>query len=244
MNNLIKINSQTIKSTELVEIINDFRKQEGNKTELQHYDFMKKIKKELETLKNIGIEGQGNFSESSYINLQNKKQPCFELTRDGMLEMLNSESAFVRFKTIEYINKLEKKVKKPLSSMDTLRLQYQVLEEHEGKLNRLDIKVDDLENNMPLFNVECKEIQALVRKTGMRILGGYHSKAYKDNSLRGKVYADIQHELRREFGVRRYEAIKRCQIEKAKEIISNYKAPTVLKDQIVALNNQISMEVV
>lgn len=28
-----------------------------------------------------------------------------------MLEMLNSESAFVRYKTVEYINKLENKIK-------------------------------------------------------------------------------------------------------------------------------------
>ena len=33
----------TIKSTELVEIINSFRELEG-KSELQHYDFMKKIR--------------------------------------------------------------------------------------------------------------------------------------------------------------------------------------------------------
>lgn len=118
MENVIISNQSTIKSTELVGIINDFRNQEGNKAELQHCDFMKKIKKELETLKNLGIGGQGNFSESSYINSQNKEQPCFELTRDGMLEMLNSESAFVRYKTIEYINKLEEKLKQKDSHLD------------------------------------------------------------------------------------------------------------------------------
>ncbi|WP_051931528.1 hypothetical protein [Clostridium sp. KNHs214] len=97
----------TIKSTDLVEIINKFREVEGGKAELRHDSFMTKIKKELETLKLLGLGGQQNFLESYYINKQNKKQPCFALNRDGMLQMLNSESTYCRYKTIEYINKLE-----------------------------------------------------------------------------------------------------------------------------------------
>lgn len=99
----------TIKSVELVDVINQFRKLEDNKAELKHDDFMKKIKKELEILKNLGIS-LGNFSESTYINTRGKKYPCFEMTRDGMMQMLNSESTLVRYKTIEYINKLEQDV--------------------------------------------------------------------------------------------------------------------------------------
>ena len=91
---------------------------------------------------------------------------------------------------------------------------------------------------MPLFQIDCKEIQALVRKKGIEALGGYKSVAYKDNSLRGKVYSDIQHQIRREFGVSRYEAIKRSQLEMAKEIISNYKVPLVLENEIKLLNEE------
>lgn len=110
----------------------------------------------------------------------------------------------------------------------------------DRKTQEIEDRVNDLEDNMPLFNVECKELQSLVRKIGTRTLGGYGSPAYKDNSLRGKVYADIQHQLKREFGVRRYEAIKRCQLDTAKEIVSKYTAPIVLQDEITSINNQIS----
>ena len=101
----VKLNKGRIKSVDLVILINQFRQIEAESTkkeykELQHYDFMKKIRKELETLKSLGIEGTGNFSESSYYNSQNKKQPCFELNKDGMLQILNSESVLVRYKTI------------------------------------------------------------------------------------------------------------------------------------------------
>lgn len=80
--------------------------------ELRHNDFMTKIKKELEVLKVLNLGGERNFSQSTYISSQNKVQPCFELNRDGMLQMLNSESTLVRYKTIEYINDLEKENRK------------------------------------------------------------------------------------------------------------------------------------
>lgn len=132
------------------------------------------------------------------------------------------------------------KEQKQLSPMEQLRLQYQALEIQEKKIEGVAKKVDDLEANMPLFNVECKELQNLVRKIGTKVLGGYKSPAYCNNSLRGKVYSDIQHQLRREFGIERYEAIKRSQLDTAKKIVESYKAPLVLVNEIGLTNSQIS----
>nr|WP_025775185.1 ORF6C domain-containing protein [Clostridium botulinum] len=110
----------------------------------------------------------------------------------------------------------------------------------DKKTQQIEEKVNNLESNMPLFNVECKELQSLVRKVGTKVLGGYRTPAYKDNSLRGKVYADIQGQLKRQFGVNRYEAIKRMQLETAREILENYTVPIYLQDQIINVNNQVS----
>lgn len=107
----------------------------------------------------------------------------------------------------------------------------------DEKTQEIEEKVNDLESNMPLFNIECKELQALVRKTGIRVLGGYRTPAYRDNSLRGKVYADIQGQLKRQFGVNRYEAIKRMQLETAKEILENYAVPIYIEEQIINANS-------
>ena len=84
--------------------------------------------------------------------------------------------------------------------------------------------------------MELMELQLLVRKKGIEVLGGYRIIAYNNNSLRGKVYSDIQHQIRREFGVVRQEAIKRSQLEMAKEIIINYKVPLVVENEIKLLN--------
>ena len=138
----------------------------------------------------------------------------------------------------QYFINCEKKLKevKKLSPMELMELQFKALKEQEEKIIQVENKVDKLEEDMPLFQIDCKEIQALVRKKGIEALGGYRSIAYNDNSLRGKVYSDIQQQIRREFGVLRYEAIKRSQLEMAKEIIINYKVPLVLENEIKLLN--------
>lgn len=103
-------------------------------------------------------------------------------------------------------------------------------------------KFEEMEKQVlaPQFKLS-KELQALVRKVGTRVLGGYRSQAYKDNSLRGKVYSDIQHQLKREFGIERYEAIKRSQLDTARKIVSEYKVPTVLFNEIFNANSQLIM---
>ena len=138
----------------------------------------------------------------------------------------------------QYFINCEKKLKevKKLSPMELMELQFKALKEQEEKIAQVANKVDKLEEDMPLFQIDCKEMQALVRKKGIEVLGGYRSIAYNNNSLRGKVYSDIQHQIRREFGVSRYEAIKRSQLEMAKEIIINYKVPLVLENEIKLLN--------
>lgn len=140
----------------------------------------------------------------------------------------------------QYFIKCEKKLKevKKLSPMELMELQFRALKEQEEKIVQVEKKVDKLEEDMPLFQIDCKEIQALVRKKGIEALGGYKSIAYNDNSLRGKVYSDIQQQIRREFGVSRYEAIKRSQLEMAKEILSKYKVPLVLENEIKLLNGE------
>ena len=140
----------------------------------------------------------------------------------------------------QYFINCEKKLNevKKLSPMELMELQFKALKEQKEKISQVENRVYKLEEDMPLFQIDCKEIQALVRKKGIEALGGYRSIAYNDNSLRGKVYSDIQQQIRREFGVLRYEAIKRSQLEMAKEIINNYKVPLVLENEIKLLNDQ------
>lgn len=107
-----------ITSVELVDIINEYRRVEGitsgkkddEVTMLKHKSFMTKIRTELKVLESLGLSGGQNILLGSYTDKQNQERPCFSLNRDGMLQMLNSESVYVRYKTTEYINELENKL--------------------------------------------------------------------------------------------------------------------------------------
>ena len=104
-----------------------------------------------------------------------------------------------------------------------------------------DVKdLKDFNDNMPLLLIDCDEVTKKVKSVATRLLG-YETPAYNDRSVSRKVYSDIYAQLKREFGVRSYKAIKRSQLEKAVEIIDNYVLPLVLSDEILFLNNQMKI---
>lgn len=236
MEELIKI---TEKEGQLVvtsrQIAEDFEK--------RHADVIEKIEEFIKTENSV----MTMFIESSYKAGTGKSYKEYLITRDGfsllVMGFTGAKALQWKLKYIEAFNKMETKLKeiKELSPMELMELQFKVLKEQKEKIVQVENKVDKLEEDMPLFQIDCKEIQALVRKKGTEVLGGYRSIAYNDNSLRGKVYSDIQHQIKREFGVTRYEAIKRSQLEKAKEIVNRYRVPLVLEDEIILLNNQIQL---
>lgn len=165
MDNLLCLNNNReirISSIEMVEIINDFRNIERTTIgdsklakPIRHDNFMAKIKKEIEILKSVGLFDEQNFKESTYINKQGKTQPCYSLNRDGMLQMLNSESVLVRFKTIEYINKLEEQLKekdKPKLPSTYLEALEALVESEKQK----QLQAKQLEEQKPLVSFANK----------------------------------------------------------------------------------------
>ena len=102
MNNLaILERKNTVTSLELVEQINFFREQEGNKTELGHNDLLKIIRDEFE--EEISL---GKISQSTYKNDRGREYPMFELTFNQARQVLVRESKFVRKHIMSYIEEL------------------------------------------------------------------------------------------------------------------------------------------
>lgn len=229
---------QTISSREVADMM-----------EVRHCDLLEKIDKINKDFNNGKIRSSKYWIESTYNQSNNgKKNREFQVTKRGC-EFLAHKSTGTKgnlftAKYMDRFSEMEQQLNKPkqLSPMELLKLQYKALEEHEQKIEQVKHELDDYIDNAPLFQVDCKEVQAEVKRKGTKVLGGYRSPAYLDNSLRGKVYADIQRELKRQFGVNRYEAIKRKDYEKALIIISNYEAPFKLQGDIELKNSQIGLE--
>lgn len=113
MNELQVINDEiTMTSVEVTKLINKFRREENNEKVLQHKNFMASIRSELESLEKAGIEvPELNIKLGSYKDKQNQERKCYIMGRSWIMQMCNKESALVRYKTQQYIEALENKIK-------------------------------------------------------------------------------------------------------------------------------------
>lgn len=144
----------------------------------------------------------------------------------------------------KYFIAVEKKYKKayiPASPLEQLQLQAQAILQVNEKVDTVKKELEDFKYDLPLLGVEMDKITNAVKTKGTKILGGKSSNAYKDNSLRAKVYKDIHGEIRRQFGVTTYKAIKRNQCETAIDLVNDYKPPIYLEELTSSENAQQRM---
>lgn len=95
----------TITSVELVDLINQFRIEEDkdNYKPKQHNTLMRDIRNEIEK----GCD-EKYFIKSTYINSQNKQQPCYILSKLGVSRLLNSSRITKDLaQTIEYLKSID-----------------------------------------------------------------------------------------------------------------------------------------
>ncbi|MCD7736867.1 MAG: ORF6C domain-containing protein [Lachnospiraceae bacterium] len=137
----------------------------------------------------------------------------------------------------------------PQSPMELLELHYQAIKQVDGKVNLLSDNLEGVKkefeifkNDMPVLGIEESRITNAVRAQGVKCLGGKESNAYQNKSLRGKLYADIYHQLKRQFGISSYKAIKRNQCDTAVRIVEEYEPPMVLSETIENENAQMTID--
>ena len=214
-------------------ISNNFNRNKDRYTEGKHY-----ICLEGENLRDFKTNHQ--FDESSKINklyLWTEKGAFLHAKSLGTDEAWEVYERLVDF----YFNK--KKPEVPTSTAGQIQLLAQGYTD-------LEKKIDRIENDMPLFGAESDELSAHVKRRGVSILGGKTSEAYKDKTLRKKVYSDIYGQLKREFGLfdddgrtKSYKALKRRDLADAHEFVDCYELPRFLEEEIRDCNAQIRMEV-
>lgn len=129
---------------------------------------------------------------------------------------------------------------KPLSTAEQIQILAKGNVELEQRINSVDKDLQDFKREMPLLAIECQQITDAKNRKVVPLLGGKSSNAYNNASLRGRVYRDMEGQLRREFGVSSYKAIHRNQTDKALEIIESYELPLCLAEQIADENAQIN----
>lgn len=229
----MNIEQKTITSMEVAEMVGK-----------PHNELLKDMRRYAEQLGAVNIPQSDFFRESTYTNSQNKELPCYNVTKKGC-EFIGNKLTGIKGTefTAKYIirfHDMEKQLQAPTSYLEILK---NATLEVSQKIDSVDNDLQTFKQDMPILGIEESKITAAVRKKGVNCLGGKEAPAYQDKSLRGKVYADIYGQLKREFGVDTYKAIKRSQCDTAVSVIEGYELPLVLAEEITYFNNQINLDI-
>lgn len=196
-------------------------------------DVAKRLDEDERTRLNLGRQGETNFITESglYAVILRSDKP--------------NAKKFRKWVTSEVLPSIRKtgSYNKPMTTAEKIHLLAQSDEELTHRVDEVEAEVEELKETMPLLAVDCDRITNAVKAKGVETLGGKDSNSYKNRSLRGRVYADIHREVKRQFGVTTYKAIKRNQCEKAVAFVRNYNVPFVLQEEIAENNAQLNLEV-
>ena len=126
-------------------------------------------------------------------------------------KILDTDKAWEQFDILEetYFNVKHSKTK-ILSPAELLELQLQAIKENENKIDAVNEDLQSFKVDIPLFGNEQYDLQKLVRLKGTSILGGRKSVAYNNKSLRQRLYADLQGEIKRQLLSGPKMKMKRC----------------------------------
>ena len=142
---------------DLCKLINILRKEEKGEEakELRHANLIRSIESEIESLKNLEI-AELNFELGFYIDSQNQIRPCYILNDEGMLQMLNKESAIVRCKTIKLIKELKEENARLQQQLQNQKPQLTL--EQELVWNLYNGGIDAVTAHKKLLELETKEL--------------------------------------------------------------------------------------
>ena len=127
MNELMTMeNVKTMTSIEVAELTNK-----------RHDNIIRDIKDEISKLGQD--RGQLIFEEIEYLDNRNRKQPMYNITLDGVLQLGARYDAVIRFNLIQKVKELQAKVKLPTTMKEAL----QIALEQQEKIEALELKVTE-----------------------------------------------------------------------------------------------------
>lgn len=153
---------------------------------------------------------------------------------------LESTKKFKRWVTSEVLPTLRKtgSYRVPQTIPEQIQLLAKGNVELNHRVDTLAERMNKFEYDLPLFPSEADNISSAVKRRVVETLGGKHSNAYHNKSISQTTFIDAYRNLKRNFNVSSYKAIKRNQYNRALEIVEEWKPPVFLADEISACNAQ------
>lgn len=234
-NQLINISPvETIDSREVAEMVG-----------MEHKNLISKIRKYVEILDGSKLSSPQFFISSTYINSQNKQQPCYLLTKKGcemVANKLTGEKGILF--TAQYVNRfaeMEKKQKIPTTDREILMLSVKVQEQTAQRVDKLEEKFETLESSLTIDHGQQQKLQMLCKSRVISLLGGKNTSAYKLYSK--QLFSSIWGDFKQYFNIASYRDCLVTDFEDAKKYLVSYNPSNNIVLAIRKANNQTSLDI-
>lgn len=191
------------------------------------------------------VKRESSLTIIKLMTVQRKASKLYLWTEKGAFLHAKSLNTDVAWEVYDKLvdSYFEKSKAVPMTTDQKIQLLAQGNVELTEKVNAIDKDLQEFKADMPLLALECQKITRAKNQKVVPLMGGKDAPAYKNKSLMHKVYSDVDAQLRREFGVNTYKAIKRSQCDLAVEIIKKYELPRCLREEIEDENSQMCFAV-
>lgn len=223
---------ETIDSREVAEMV-----------DMEHKNLLSKIRKYVEILDGSKLSSPQFFVPSTYVNNQNKEQPCYLLTKKGcemVANKLTGEKGVIF--TAKYVNRfaeMEQKIKLPKTDREILFLSVKVQEETAQRVDVLEEKVSDLEKSTTIDSSQQYTLERIAKTTVISALGGIDSRAYQLMSR--KLFNNIWRDYKKYFKLGSYRDTLKTDYENAKNYLESWSPEVNTSLKIKEYNSQLSM---
>ncbi|WP_418781162.1 Rha family transcriptional regulator [Holdemanella porci] len=223
---------ETIDSREVAEMV-----------DMEHKNLLSKIRKYVEILDGSKLSSPQFFVPSTYVNNQNKEQPCYLLTKKGcemVANKLTGEKGVIF--TAKYVNRfaeMEQKIKLPKTDREILFLSVKVQEETAQRVDVLEEKVSDLEKSTTIDSSQQHTLEKVAKTTAIRTLGGIDSRAYQLMSR--KIFSNIWRDYKNYFKLGSYRDTLKTDYENAKNYLESWSPEVNTSLKIKEYNSQLAM---
>lgn len=230
-------NKQVLTSLEVAEIVGR-----------AHNEVLKDIRQIIKDLgegsfplSSESIDIKDFFEESRYLSMQNKKLPCFLVTKEGC-EVYGNRMTGVKgtqftFRYVNRFNKMEQQLKvqnQPMSldeKIATIASGYGNMREEIGVVKE---KVEDLSERFGLPATNAAILSHVRNGHIVHYLGGKDTKAYQ--KLSRKVFSEFGRDFKENFEVPRYDAIPLSQFDEALAYTKSWQPSFNTKEAIRKMN--------
>jgi Rha family phage regulatory protein len=223
---------ETIDSREVAEMV-----------DMEHKNLLSKIRKYVEILDGSKLSSPQFFVPSTYVNNQNKEQPCYLLTKKGcemVANKLTGEKGVIF--TAKYVNRfaeMEQKIKIPKTDREILFLSVKVQEETAQRVDVLEEKVSSLEKSTTIDSSQQYTLERIAKTTVISALGGIDSRAYQLMSR--KLFSNIWRDYKKYFKLGSYRDTLKTDYENAKNYLESWSPEVNTSLKIKEYNSQLAM---